>query len=356
MTATADLQRPLRLSVIIPNFNYAEFLGQAIDSALAIDWPHIQVIVVDDGSTDGSRDLIARYAGRITAILQANAGQFEAYNAGYKLADGDVVIFLDSDDLLDREVMREIAAVWRAGISKVQFRLRTVDGAAQPLGNTIPQFQGTPTPEDIRHWATLTTTYPTPPGSGNAYAPAYLDKIFPLDEACGRPGDSICIAAAPFLGDVVTIPTALGCYRVHGRNDGAASKLDAKQFHLHVVRARQRQTYTLHLAKRAGIEIQDDAINNSLHYLPYRLASLRIAHQTHPIPKDNVGAVWRDVMRAMSKPQGISVKGRTTIAVWTTLIALLPQAAGMKLILWRFVPAARPQFLRSTLLKFGIIK
>lgn len=356
MTATVDSQRTLRLSVIIPNFNYAEFLGQAIDSALAIDWPHIQVIVVDDGSTDGSRDLIAGYAGRITTLLQANAGQFEAYNAGYKLADGDVVIFLDSDDLVDREVMREIAAVWRTGISKVQFRLRSINGSGQPLGNTIPQFQGTPSPEDIRRWATLTTTYPTPPGSGNAYAPAYLDKIFPLDEACGRPGDSICIAAAPFLGDVVTIPTALGCYRVHGRNDGAASKLDAKQFNLHVFRALQRQTYTQGLARRASIDIKDGAINGSLSYLPYRLTSLQLAPSSHPIPNDSKRAVWLDVMRALFKPQGISAKGKATIGVWATLVTLLPHKAGNHLILWRFVPAARPQGLRTALLKLGVIR
>jgi len=356
MNATVDPQRPLRLTVIIPNYNYAEFLGQAIDSALNIDWPHIQVIVVDDGSTDGSRDLLTKYEGRITTLLQANAGQFVAYNAGYELAKGDVVVFLDSDDLLDRELMREIAAVWRSGISKVQFRLRTVDGAAQPLGNTIPQFQGTPTPEEIRQCATLTTTYPTPPGSGNAYAPAYLDQIFPLDDACGRPGDSICIAAAPFLGDVITIPKALGCYRVHGRNDGAASKLDAKQFNLHVVRALQRQAYTRRIALRAGTPIQDDAINNSLHYLPYRLASLRIGPSTHPIPNDSAGRIWLNVLRALLIPQGMSAKGKTTIGVWATLVALLPQAMGMKLILWRFVPAARPQFIRTTLLKLGVIR
>lgn len=356
MTVNADPQRTLRLSVIIPNFNYADFLGQAIDSALAIDWPHVQVIVVDDGSTDGSRELIAGYGDRITPLLQANAGQFEAYNAGYKLADGDVVIFLDSDDLLDREVMREVAAVWRAGISKVQFRLRTVDGAGQSIGNTIPQFQGTPTPEEIRYWATLTTTYPTPPGSGNAYAPDYLDKIFPLNDACGRPGDSICIAAAPFLGDVITIPSSLGCYRMHGRNDGAASKLDANQFHLHVVRARQRQTYTQQVAKLADIEIPGDAINNSLQYLPYRMASLRIAPATHPLPYDNSGLVLLDVLAALFKPQGVSFKGKVTIGLWTALVAILPRKLGMHLILWRFVPAERPQLLRTGLRKLGVIR
>ena len=94
-----------RLSVIIPNYNYQEFIGQAIDSALAVSWPQVQVIVVDDGSTDRSREVIEAYRGRIEIVHQANAGQLQAYNVGFTLARGDVVIFLDSDDLLDPEVI-----------------------------------------------------------------------------------------------------------------------------------------------------------------------------------------------------------------------------------------------------------
>ena len=225
----------LRLTVIIPNYNYAEFVGQAIDSALAIDWPDVQVIVVDDGSTDASRQVIARYGERIETVLQANAGQYMAYNAGYLLARGDVVIFLDSDDLLERSVMQEIAAIWRPGLSKVQFRLRVVDGAARPLGSTFPQFHGVPQPDELRRWAAATTTYPTPPGSGNAYSRAYLDQILPLDEACGRPGDSCCVAAAPFLGDVATIDAPLGQYRVHGRSGGTHTTLPDFTCHLMAV-------------------------------------------------------------------------------------------------------------------------
>jgi glycosyltransferase involved in cell wall biosynthesis len=346
----------LRLTVIIPNYNYAEFVGQAIDSALAIDWPAVQVIVVDDGSTDASREVIARYAGRIETVLQTNAGQYMAYNAGYRLARGDVVVFLDSDDLLDRSVMREIAAIWRPGLSKVQFRLQVVDGAARPLGSTFPQFHGVPQPDELRRWAAATTTYPTPPGSGNAYSRTYLDQILPLDQACGRPGDSCCVAAAPFLGDVATIDAPLGKYRVHGRNDGAASRLDAKQFHLHVVRARQRSLYVQHIARRVGIEIPDSALDLSLHYLPYRLASLRLSPATHPIEGDRASAVFRDVLRALPKPQGLSPKARLMIGLWAALVVLLPHKAGNRLILWRFVPAERPQALRAALLRLGVMR
>ena len=88
------------ISVVIPNFNYASFVGAAIDSALNLDWPAVEVIVVDDGSTDSSRDVLAGYGGRIVTILQANAGQLVACNKGFAASRGDIVIFLDSDDLL----------------------------------------------------------------------------------------------------------------------------------------------------------------------------------------------------------------------------------------------------------------
>ena len=344
------------LSVVIPNYNYGEFVGQAIASALAIEWHRVQVIVVDDGSTDNSRDVIEAYRDRVTIVHQANAGQLVAYNVGFRLATEAVVLFLDSDDLLDASVMREIGAVWRPGISKVQFRMRTIDALGRMLGNVIPQYHGVPEPQQIREWAATTTAYPTPPGSGNAYAREYLSQIFPLDDSCGRPGDASCLAAAPFLGDVVTIPKPLGSYRVHGRNDGAASRLDATQFHLHVVRARQRHVYAQRIARRVGIAVADRAIDRSLSYLPYRLASLRLAPATHPIAGDSAFAVMLDVLRALPKPQGMSPKGKAAIGVWAVLVALLPTWAGNRLILWRFVPAERPQALRTTLVKLGLIR
>ena len=346
----------LGLSIVIPNYNYQEFVGQAIESALAVAWPRIQVIVVDDGSTDNSRKVIEAYRGRVEIVHQANTGQLEAYNVGFRLATEEVVIFLDSDDLLDTPVMQEIASLWQASTSKVQYRMRTIDASGQPMGNVIPQFHSTPTPAEIRDWATTTTAYPTPPGSGNAYAHSFLAKIFPLDDSCGKPGDASCLAAAPFLGDVFTIPRALGSYRIHGRNDGAASRLDAQQFKLHVERALQRHHYAQRIARRVHIHIADNAINGSLSYLPYRLASLQISPSTHPIPADSAVAIWWDVIRALPKPQGMSAKGKITIGLWTTLITMLPRRAGLHLILWRFVPAQRPQFLRNALVKLGVMR
>lgn len=65
-----------KVSVIIPNFNYADYISDAIDSALGLDWPDVEVIVVDDGSTDHSRRVIEAYGSRITAMFKENTGQW----------------------------------------------------------------------------------------------------------------------------------------------------------------------------------------------------------------------------------------------------------------------------------------
>ncbi|MFP3386244.1 glycosyltransferase family 2 protein, partial [Tritonibacter sp. SIMBA_163] len=87
----------LFFSVVIANYNYGRFLRQAVESALTQDWPHVEVIVVDDGSTDNSAEVIDSFGEAITAIFKENGGQREANNMGFAKSSGDVVIFLDAD-------------------------------------------------------------------------------------------------------------------------------------------------------------------------------------------------------------------------------------------------------------------
>src|SRR5438093_12916614 len=87
-------------SIIITSYNYGRFLKETIDSALAQSIDDVDVVVVDDGSKDNSREVICSYGGRIVPILKENGGQASAFNAGFSAARGDVICFLDSDDLL----------------------------------------------------------------------------------------------------------------------------------------------------------------------------------------------------------------------------------------------------------------
>ena len=89
-----------KVSIIIPAYNQEQFVTQAVDSALAQTYPNVEVIVIDDGSTDGTRDVLANYGKKIKYIHQQNKGLAGARNTGILAAQGDYLLFLDSDDII----------------------------------------------------------------------------------------------------------------------------------------------------------------------------------------------------------------------------------------------------------------
>jgi glycosyltransferase involved in cell wall biosynthesis len=92
-------QRPPLLSVVVPTYNRAWCLAEALNSVLAQDVAGVELIVVDDGSTDGAPQLLAGYGESIRVLRQDNRGVSAARNAGIAAAQGELVAFLDSDDL-----------------------------------------------------------------------------------------------------------------------------------------------------------------------------------------------------------------------------------------------------------------
>ncbi len=343
------------VSVIIPNYNYESYVAQAIESALALDWPHVEVIVVDDGSTDGSRDVIERYRGRVTIVHQDNGGQIAACNAGFARARGNVILFLDSDDVLEPSLVQELSRVWRAGVSKVQFQMRIIDAAGRPTGAVLPQFHVVPSSDDVKRWVMNAASYPTPPGSGNAYSRHCLEKIFPL-QGEDRAADSYCLAAAPHLGDVLTIAKPLVSYRVHGRNHGAMAALDERRFAAELERARLRFRYAGALPGGAFLPASESVLNRSLTFLPYRLASLKLAPERHPIPRDAAWKVMRDLALACCTPQGVSLRARAALCAWSVSVAVAPERFSGKLALWRFSSGSRPQILTRALRALDVVK
>jgi glycosyltransferase involved in cell wall biosynthesis len=91
---------PIDVSIIIPTHNREAYLVEAIDSALAQTYPNTEIIVVDDGSTDGTRARVSAYGDRIKYVFTANGGVAHARNVGMSVATGRYLTFLDSDDLL----------------------------------------------------------------------------------------------------------------------------------------------------------------------------------------------------------------------------------------------------------------
>jgi glycosyltransferase involved in cell wall biosynthesis len=349
------VETSLLISVVIPNYNYEAYVAEAIESALALDWPSVEVIVVDDGSTDASREVIARFGDRITAIYQANAGQKAACNAGFARSRGEVVIFLDSDDLLDRSLPRELSRVFGPGVSKVQFQMKLIDKDGRPTGSFLPQYQRVPEPSEITRWVLGSASYPTPPGSGNAYARWFLALIFPLPGP-DRIADSMPLAVAPLFGDVVTIAKPLVSYRMHGRNDGAMTELDPARFARQFAAARERFEYTQRIARTRGLELPDHAFDRSLTVLPYRTASFLLRPDLHPVQDDSSAKILRDGVRGAFVAQGLPARASAVILAWVVAVTVTPRTLGARLVLWRFSSQSRPKALRTALELLRVVK
>jgi glycosyltransferase involved in cell wall biosynthesis len=324
----------MRLSIVIPNYNYADYVGKAIESALAVDWPEVEVIAVDDGSTDGSAEVIRSFGNRIQAVYQQNATQRVACNVGYSMSTGEAVMFLDSDDMVDPSIMQEVARVWRPGLSKVQVQMMRVNSEGRPMNSVFPAFNPMPTPEKITAWFRETSAYPTPPGSGNIYARSFLDKLFPLDDSCGSFSDSACLAAAPLLGDVETIPKPLVSYRVHGRNDSSLTK-DPSRFVREILRAHARCSY----AFRQTGDLDTDCellLLKSLEVLQFRVAARRLEPDAQPLKRDSWLRLLSDCVRLPWLFPAATRKARLIVGVWGLLTLLTPRTIAGKLIALRY--------------------
>ena len=119
-----------QISVIIPVYNVAEFLPQCLDSVVSQDYRNLQILLVDDGSTDGSGEICDRYAAadaRIQVIHQPNQGAGAAKNAGLRAAEGTYLAFVDSDDFLEPGAYREmVKTLEETRADMVQFSFRDV--------------------------------------------------------------------------------------------------------------------------------------------------------------------------------------------------------------------------------------
>ncbi|HTU12072.1 MAG TPA: glycosyltransferase family A protein [Allosphingosinicella sp.] len=133
----------MRLSVVVPCFNAERFVGDALASILSQSRPPDQIVIVDDGSTDGSVARIAGFGDRVRLVRQANRGAAAARNAGLAATDGALVAFLDADDLWPPgSLARRLAALDQADadivFGAVRALLESPSGAAR-LG---PPMQG----------------------------------------------------------------------------------------------------------------------------------------------------------------------------------------------------------------------
>jgi glycosyltransferase involved in cell wall biosynthesis len=331
------------VSIIIDNFNYARFLRAAIDSALAQSYAPVEVTVVDDGSTDNSRDVISSYGDRVSAVFKENGGHASAFNAGFRASHGSIVMFLDADDVLLPEAVEEVVRSWHPGVAKAQFVLAHVDADGRALGGIVPYSPAQMPDGDITASILDAGGYVGVPTSGNAFARSVLDRLLPLPESqWHQAADTPLEIIAPFLGDIVSLKKTLGGYRIHESNHGMlADELDSRKLRVKIVIDLQREWALSTFAKRSGFTIPRNWAARDPAHPKYRLASLRVDPTHHPILDDRPVRLMLTGMKSCWRHSGYNLRSKLFHTIWFTLAALLPQTAALRIVRLGLIPGRR---------------
>lgn len=127
---------------MIASFNHAPYLRRCIDSVLDQSHPPAEIVVIDDGSTDGSREIISEYGNRVTALFQENAGTYAALNAGFERATGDWIAVQNSDDVwAPDKLARQAEIIERSPhIGIVHTGFACIDENGRQYGSIPPEF------------------------------------------------------------------------------------------------------------------------------------------------------------------------------------------------------------------------
>lgn len=208
------------VSVIINNYNYGFFLPEAIESVLGQTYQNMELIVVDDGSTDNSREVIEFYRNCLIAIFQENAGQGEALNAGIAQSKGEIICFLDADDYFHEDKLAKVVAAFLDHPEWVQISHPwiSVNREGLPTNRVLKALsQG-----DVRNLLLHQGKYAWGITSGLAYRRLALQQVLPIPKR-PRAADTYLTATVPFYGQVGCINEPLLFYRLHGNNRRAHS-------------------------------------------------------------------------------------------------------------------------------------
>ena len=251
-----------KLAVIITCWNYADYVVDAISSVVSQNRPDCELIVIDDGSTDRSWEVIQQTG--VRAFRTENGGQRAACIQGLSLTSAPFVLFLDADDVLLPHSLDRVISSLDSTVSKLQFPLLRIDAEGQLISGPVPALKAYRDHHLARQVARC-GVYTSSPTSGNVFRRDVAELIF--QASYDKVVDGVILIAAPFMGKVVSMSDALGLYRVHGRNDsGLGNTLDPDRIQRNMHLFCTRLHHLRRILKQQGQQVDVVRAENTFYY------------------------------------------------------------------------------------------
>lgn len=210
-----------KVSVIIPNYNYAQYVGQAIESVLNQTYTNIEIVVVNNGSTDNSLEILKRYGNKICLVDQENLGQSGARKSGLMHSTGDFIAFLDADDVWEPNKIGKQLLLFSSTTELVYCGIKRFnEGSQEQFSIHLPQFKGS--------CASAFTKYPgvsiVLSGESTAiFSRTLLEKVGGFDPNLNSAAGWDFFRRCSKFTDFDFVPEALTNYRVHDSNMSRSS-------------------------------------------------------------------------------------------------------------------------------------
>lgn len=271
-----------RVSVLVSSYNYEAYVVDAVRSALDQHRPPAEVIVVDDGSTDGSIEALRAAFGsdpRVLLVAQPNGGQMAAWIAGFRHATGDIIAFLDSDDLWEPGYLARVVGIFddHPGVDYVYGNMRKFGSRTGSMGRGPSRDIGYSVllAAFLQRWQSAAT-------SAISIRRNLLTHVFALPDSLvaewrSRPDDCLSLGSELLGGRKYYFAETLVAHREHGANALAGYSKDAAYRYRYMMRCERMLAF---YRAQAGVD---------LHWL--RMAKHEFRTRSHP--------AWHD-MRAYS--------------------------------------------------------
>ncbi|MGY3572144.1 glycosyltransferase family 2 protein [Vibrio paucivorans] len=351
LPSTSQHSAPM-VSVIITCFNYERFIRSSIESVLNQDYPNLELIVVDDCSSDSSRDIIMEYHPQLIPVFHdKNQGHGGAFNNGYAAANGDIIMFLDADDYLLPNALQQAVEAFPVSSGMCQFRMHLVDDHGE-------QYDIFPKPElAFDHGARAkrkllhSGQYQSTVTSGLLFRRSLMEQLMPMpQEKFRQGGDGYLVTLAPLYTDISSSDYCMSAYRQHGENHSGFASQMTKRAKWRLEHNQMRYDALKQASYSLGVKLEDKFwYNDSYHLIQMMCLSLFEPEHTPATSRTNLAQQAIKNVNA----QNLSVLNKAILTLWWLSISITPRPLAKSLYSWKVMASTRPKAVQKV---FSILR